>query len=98
MVTAKGYQKANITTPRNTIWPNWNISRLTHQWEKLQILQYIQSQLIFAAIAEPQADLNLLMDEASKFLSKGLNFGNRESMKKSKNSKEILLKKSFSDR
>ena len=55
-----------------------------HQTEHdLAELEYFKSQLIFAAIAEPQADLNALMDEASKFLSQGLSFGNRESMKKS---------------
>uniref|UniRef100_A0A915LQA4 FLYWCH-type domain-containing protein n=1 Tax=Meloidogyne javanica TaxID=6303 RepID=A0A915LQA4_MELJA len=55
-----------------------------HQTEHdLAELEYFKSQLIFAAISEPTTDLNLLIDEATKFLSPGLSFGNRESMKKS---------------
>lgn len=42
----------------------------------------MQSQLIFAAISDPTEDLNVLIDEATRFLSQGLSFGNRESMKK----------------
>ncbi|KAL3095874.1 hypothetical protein niasHS_005633 [Heterodera schachtii] len=50
---------------------------------ELAELEFFKSQMILAAISEPTADLSTLIDEAAKFLSEGLNFGNRESMKKS---------------
>uniref|UniRef100_A0A914H0J8 FLYWCH-type domain-containing protein n=1 Tax=Globodera rostochiensis TaxID=31243 RepID=A0A914H0J8_GLORO len=50
---------------------------------ELAELEFFKSQMILAAISEPTADLSALMDEAAKFLSEGLNFGNRETMKKS---------------
>jgi hypothetical protein len=88
--TAKASQRGSTTTRPSTIWPSWNTLRSAARnlWPPLYWtiaecnFPSFQSQLIFAAIAEPQADLNALMDEASKFLSQGLSFGNRESMKK----------------
>ncbi|KAI1723677.1 FLYWCH zinc finger domain-containing protein [Ditylenchus destructor] len=46
-------------------------------------LEYFKSQLILAAIANPTAQLNDLIDEASTFMSSGVTFGSRESLKKS---------------
>lgn len=42
-----------------------------------------QSQLILAAIAQPLAPLNDLIDEAISYMSSGVSFGSRESLKKS---------------
>ncbi|KAL3097440.1 hypothetical protein niasHS_003888 [Heterodera schachtii] len=46
-------------------------------------LEYFKSQLILAAIASPNANLNELIDEAIGFMSEGVSFGSRESLKKS---------------
>ncbi|KAH7714402.1 CBN-PEB-1 protein [Aphelenchoides avenae] len=46
-------------------------------------LEYFKSQLILAAIASPNAALNVLIDEATKYMSPGLKFGSTESLKKS---------------
>ncbi|KAI6232220.1 Zinc finger, FLYWCH-type domain-containing protein [Aphelenchoides besseyi] len=46
-------------------------------------LEYFKSQLILAAIANPNTPLNDLIDEASTYMSKGVSFGSRESLKKS---------------
>uniref|UniRef100_A0A914DK78 FLYWCH-type domain-containing protein n=1 Tax=Acrobeloides nanus TaxID=290746 RepID=A0A914DK78_9BILA len=46
-------------------------------------LEYFKSQLILAAIAHPTALLNDLIDEAATYMSPGVSFGSRESLKKS---------------
>ncbi|KAI6191924.1 Zinc finger, FLYWCH-type domain-containing protein [Aphelenchoides bicaudatus] len=46
-------------------------------------LEYFKSQLILAAIANPNTPLNDLIDEASSYMSPGVSFGSRDSLKKS---------------
>jgi hypothetical protein len=47
------------------------------------MLHDFQSQLILAAIANPNTPLNDLIDEASSHMSTGVTFGSRDSLKKS---------------
>ncbi|KAI6226448.1 Zinc finger, FLYWCH-type domain-containing protein [Aphelenchoides fujianensis] len=46
-------------------------------------LEFFKSQLILAAIAHPDTSLNDLIDQAAQYMSPGVNFGSRESLKKS---------------
>lgn len=62
-----------------------NILELEKNFSKnsFYLIFTFQSQLILAAIASPNTPLNDLIDEAGTYMSEGVTFGSRDSLKKS---------------
>ena len=96
--TAKAFPKGNTTIQPNMKWPNWSSSGCLSLFSNSFIIVNVQSQLILAAISDPQANLNELIDEAIALMSNGVSFGSRESLKKWANGKGNEIKYSNADR